>query len=145
MSLTDPATLGEGDTAKLEMKLIADKDAKTLTLIDRGCGAPRARRARCAARVLHRLSPPDCRTKTAGRPRHSRTPRPPDAHPHLTPAPVCAGMSKEDLINQLGTVAQSGTSSFIEVRTAPPTSPPTLAALPPPTSPPPRLHTLCCT
>merc|ERR1740124_109122 len=61
MSLTDPATLGEGDTAKLEMKLIADKEAKTLTLIDRGCG-----------------------------------------------------MSKEDLINQLGTVAQSGTSSFIE-------------------------------
>eukprot|EP00964_Phaeocystis_antarctica_P002617 scaffold1371_cov55-Phaeocystis_antarctica.AAC.1 len=59
MSLTDPATLGEGDTAKLEMKLIADKDAKTLTLIDRGCGAPRARRARRAARVLHRLPPPD--------------------------------------------------------------------------------------
>ena len=59
MSLTDPATLGEGDTAKLEMKLIADKDAKTLTLIDRGCGAPRDRRARCAARVLHRLPPPD--------------------------------------------------------------------------------------
>ena len=25
-------------TAKLEMKLIADKDKKTLTLIDRGCG-----------------------------------------------------------------------------------------------------------
>merc|ERR1719476_646801 len=61
MSLTDAAVLGEGDTAKLEMKLIADKEAKTLTLIDRGCG-----------------------------------------------------MSKEDLINQLGTVAQSGTSSFIE-------------------------------
>merc|ERR550537_867216 len=61
MSLTDPSTLGEGDTAKLEMKLIADKEAKTLTLIDRGCG-----------------------------------------------------MSKDDLINQLGTVAQSGTSSFIE-------------------------------
>merc|ERR1719379_296518 len=61
MSLTDPAVLGDGDTAKLEMKLIADKDKKTLTLIDRGCG-----------------------------------------------------MSKEDLINQLGTVAQSGTSSFIE-------------------------------
>jgi len=61
MSLTDPEVLGEGDTAKLEMKLIADKDKKTLTLIDRGCG-----------------------------------------------------MSKEDLINQLGTVAQSGTSSFIE-------------------------------
>merc|ERR1719331_2806048 len=61
MSLTDPSVLGEGDTAKLEMKLIADKEAKTLTLIDRGCG-----------------------------------------------------MSKDDLINQLGTVAQSGTSSFIE-------------------------------
>ena len=61
MSLTDPSALGEGDMAKLEMKLIADKTAKTLTLIDRGCG-----------------------------------------------------MSKEDLINQLGTVAQSGTSSFIE-------------------------------
>jgi len=51
MSLTDPATLGEGDTAKLEMKLIADKDAKTLTLIDRGCGAPRARRASRARRA----------------------------------------------------------------------------------------------
>merc|ERR1719331_2748711 len=61
MSLTDPAVLGEGDTSKLEMKLIADKEQKTLTLIDRGCG-----------------------------------------------------MSKDDLINQLGTVAQSGTSSFIE-------------------------------
>merc|ERR1719359_2824641 len=61
LSLTDDSVLGEGDTAKLEMKLIADKEAKTLTLIDRGCG-----------------------------------------------------MSKEDLINQLGTVAQSGTSSFIK-------------------------------
>jgi len=61
MSLTDASMLGEGDVAKLEMKLIADKDKKTLTLVDRGCG-----------------------------------------------------MSKEDLINQLGTVAQSGTSSFIE-------------------------------
>jgi len=61
MSLTDPSILGEGEAAKLEMKLIADKDAKTLTLIDRGCG-----------------------------------------------------MTKEDLINHLGTVAQSGTSSFIE-------------------------------
>jgi len=61
LSLTDTSVLGEGDTAKLEMKLIADKDAKTLTLIDRG-----------------------------------------------------VGMSKDDLINQLGTVAQSGTSSFIE-------------------------------
>jgi len=61
MSLTDPSVLGDGETSKLEMKLIADKDKKTLTLIDRGCG-----------------------------------------------------MSKDDLINQLGTVAQSGTSSFIE-------------------------------
>jgi len=61
MSLTDTSVLGEGDVAKLDMKLIADKEKKTLTLIDRGCG-----------------------------------------------------MSKEDLINQLGTVAQSGTSSFIE-------------------------------
>jgi heat shock protein beta len=61
MSLTDPSVLGEGDTAKLEMKLIANKEEKTLTLVDRGCG-----------------------------------------------------MSKDDLINQLGTVAQSGTSSFIE-------------------------------
>ena len=55
MSLTDPATLGEGDTAKLEMKLIADKDAKTLTLIDRGCGAP-LRRTRFAPTVTTRLS-----------------------------------------------------------------------------------------
>ena len=62
MSLTDPATLGEGDTAKLEMKLIADKDAKTLTLIDRGCGAPRARRARRDARCARQLPPPDPRT-----------------------------------------------------------------------------------
>jgi hypothetical protein len=62
MSLTDPGSLGEGDTAKLEMKLIADKDAKTLTLIDRGCGAPRARRARRAARCARRLPPPDPRT-----------------------------------------------------------------------------------
>merc|ERR1719230_1863516 len=61
MSLTDPAVLGEGEASKLQMKLIADKEAKTLTLIDTGCG-----------------------------------------------------MSKEDLINHLGTVAQSGTSSFIE-------------------------------
>lgn len=62
MSLTDPSVLGDGDSAKLEMKvpppalprlsssilfliifdtcaqLIADKEKKTLTLIDRGCG-----------------------------------------------------------------------------------------------------------
>ena len=30
MSLTDPSVLGEGDTAKLEMKLVADKDKKTV-------------------------------------------------------------------------------------------------------------------
>ena len=58
LRLETPHCTGEGDTAKLEMKLIADKEAKTLTLIDRGCG-----------------------------------------------------MSKDDLINQLGTVAQSGASS----------------------------------
>ena len=63
MSLTDPATLGEGDTAKLEMKLIADKDAKTLTLIDRGCGAPRARRG-----VQHAVDEAPCLVATpAGR------------------------------------------------------------------------------
>ena len=80
MSLTDPATLGEGDTAKLEMKLIADKDAKTLTLIDRGCGAspsrPAPRRTRRAARCARRLPSPDPRTATAARTRYRRTPRP---------------------------------------------------------------------
>ena len=43
MSLTDPSVLGDGDASKLEMKLIADKDKKTLTLIDRGCGSPSIR------------------------------------------------------------------------------------------------------
>merc|ERR1719502_2104794 len=61
MSLTDPAILGEGDTAKLEIQISVDKEAKTLTVRDRGIG-----------------------------------------------------MTKEDLITHLGTVAQSGTSSFIE-------------------------------
>lgn len=49
MSLTDASMLGEGDTAKLDMKLIADKEAKTLTLIDRGCGARPRRAARAHA------------------------------------------------------------------------------------------------
>jgi hypothetical protein len=61
MSLTEESALGGGDQGKLEMRIIADKAAKTLTLIDRG-----------------------------------------------------VGMTKEDLIQHLGTVAQSGTSSFIE-------------------------------
>jgi len=61
MSLTEQGVLGEGETSKLEMKIVADKDAKTLTVIDRG-----------------------------------------------------VGMTREDLIQHLGTVAQSGTSSFIE-------------------------------
>ncbi|KAJ1634400.1 Hsp90 protein-domain-containing protein [Pavlovales sp. CCMP2436] len=61
MSLTEEGVLGSGETAKLEMKIIADKTRKTLTIIDRG-----------------------------------------------------VGMTREDLIQHLGTVAQSGTSSFIE-------------------------------
>jgi len=61
MSLTEEGVLGEGETAKLEMKIVADKEAKTLSIIDRG-----------------------------------------------------VGMTREDLIQHLGTVAQSGTSSFIE-------------------------------
>jgi len=61
MSLTEEGVLGEGEQAKLEMKIVADKEAKTLSIIDRG-----------------------------------------------------VGMTREDLIQHLGTVAQSGTSSFIE-------------------------------
>ena len=76
MSLTDPATLGEGDQAKLEMKLIADKEAKTLTLIDRGCGTPRARRAA-------RPPPPNraCARATAQAPRQDGA-NPKSARPH---------------------------------------------------------------
>merc|ERR1711939_607954 len=61
LSVTDKDALGEGDTAKLEMKISPDKTKDTLTLTDRGIG-----------------------------------------------------MTKQDLINNLGTIAKSGTSSFLE-------------------------------
>merc|ERR1719454_2035562 len=61
LSVTDKDALGEGDTAKLEMKISPDKANDTLTLTDRGIG-----------------------------------------------------MTKQDLINNLGTIAKSGTSSFLE-------------------------------
>merc|ERR1711871_1067218 len=60
-SITDPNVLGEGDTAKLEIKVTVDKAAKTLTITDRG-----------------------------------------------------VGMTKDDLIKNLGTIAKSGTSKFLE-------------------------------
>merc|ERR1711968_189056 len=60
-SITDPNVLGEGDTAKLEIKVTVDKDQKTLTITDRG-----------------------------------------------------VGMTKDDLIKNLGTIAKSGTSKFLE-------------------------------
>merc|ERR1711912_108925 len=61
LSVTDKDALGEGDTAKLEMKISPDKTKDTLTLTDKGIG-----------------------------------------------------MTKQDLINNLGTIAKSGTSSFLE-------------------------------
>merc|ERR1719231_1551288 len=61
LAVTDKDALGEGDTAKLEMRISPDKSKDTLTLTDRG-----------------------------------------------------VGMTKQDLINNLGTIAKSGTSSFLE-------------------------------
>merc|ERR1711912_106629 len=61
LSVTDKDALGDGDTAKLEMKISPDKSKDTLSLTNKGIG-----------------------------------------------------MTKQDLINNLGTIAKSGTSSFLE-------------------------------
>jgi len=64
LSLTDPAVLGDGDQAKLEIRISADKDAGTISISDTGIG-----------------------------------------------------MTADDLRNNLGTIAKSGTSSFLEKMT----------------------------
>merc|ERR1711907_648437 len=61
LSVTDKDAIGEGEVAKLDIKIAADKTKDTLTLTDKGIG-----------------------------------------------------MTKQDLINNLGTIAKSGTSSFLE-------------------------------
>jgi heat shock protein beta len=61
LSLTDPKVLGDGDAAKLEIRIQSDKKAGTISISDTGIG-----------------------------------------------------MTKDDLINNLGTIAKSGTSSFLE-------------------------------
>jgi heat shock protein beta len=61
LSVTDPAMLGEGDTAKLDITIEGSKTDDTVSITDRG-----------------------------------------------------VGMTKQDLINNLGTIAKSGTSSFLE-------------------------------
>merc|ERR1711966_396039 len=61
LSVTDKDAIGEGEVAKLDIKIAADKEKDTLTLTDKG-----------------------------------------------------VGMTKQDLINNLGTIAKSGTSSFLE-------------------------------
>ncbi|KAL4424759.1 hypothetical protein ABPG77_000799, partial [Micractinium sp. CCAP 211/92] len=61
LSITDKSQLGEGDTAKLEIRLTVDKERKMISLRDRG-----------------------------------------------------VGMTREELVNNLGTIAKSGTSAFLE-------------------------------
>ncbi|KAI7840066.1 hypothetical protein COHA_006196 [Chlorella ohadii] len=61
LSLTDKKQLGEGEDAKLEIRLSIDKDRKMISLRDRG-----------------------------------------------------VGMTKDELVNNLGTIAKSGTSAFLE-------------------------------
>lgn len=61
LALSDPKLLGEGDAAKLEIKVRADKDAGTLEITDTGIG-----------------------------------------------------MSRDDLIKNLGTIAKSGTNAFLK-------------------------------
>lgn len=64
LSLTDKSVLGEGDDAKLDIHISADKEKGTLTIRDKGIG-----------------------------------------------------MTKDELISNLGTVARSGTSKFLEAAT----------------------------